>query len=109
MWAWHFEYPDRPEWGRTKDLHIPAGRPVDVTITSSDVIHSFWVPRLAGKIDAIPGRANTLRIEADRPGRYGGTCAEFCGTGHTGMSFDVIAHPPATYEKTMAAMEKRAP
>jgi cytochrome c oxidase subunit II len=102
MWAWSFSYPDA-QGGETAVLHIPAGRPVDVELTSRDVIHSFWVPRLAGKIDAIPGHRNVIRIEADRPGVYRGICAEFCGTGHTVMSFEVEAHEEADYEAALAA------
>ncbi|WP_338048867.1 cytochrome B [Rhodobaculum claviforme] len=96
QWGWRFGHPDG-RGGRIETdgtLHIPAGQPVDVIVTSADVIHSFWVPRLAGKIDAIPGRANRLRIEADTPGSFDGLCAEFCGLGHAGMRFRVIAHPP---------------
>ncbi|MET0271272.1 MAG: cytochrome B [Sphingomonas sp.] len=77
------------------DLHIPAGRPIDVRIGSADVIHSFWVPRLAGKMDAIPGQVNVLRIQADRPGIYAGRCAEYCGLHHAENRFRVIAHDPA--------------
>lgn len=90
--AWSFTYEDAPENGTQDVLHIPAGRPVDVAITTIDVIHSFWVPRLAGKLDAIPGRVNTLRIEADLPGRYQGVSAEFSGAGYESFTFTVIAH-----------------
>lgn len=101
MWVWRFSYPDSPEASNTDVLHIPAGQPVDVLVTSSDVIHSFWIPRLAGKIDAIPGHQNVVRIEADRPGTYQGVCAEFCGTGHIQMRFVVIAHEPQDYAVLM--------
>ncbi len=101
MWAWGFSYPQGGE-GETDVLHIPAGQPVDVLLTSQDVIHSFWVPRLAGKIDAIPGHQNVIRIQADRPGVYRGLCAEFCGTGHTVMDFRVEAHAPEEYEAALA-------
>lgn len=94
-WRWTFAYADRPGWTSEGELHIPAGRPVDVAITSRDVIHSFWVPRLAGKIDAIPGHVNTLRIEADAPGRYEGRSAEFSGPGYGDFGFVVIAHDEA--------------
>ncbi|MGN5375592.1 cytochrome c oxidase subunit II [Sphingomonas hankookensis] len=92
-YAWAFRDPA----GRTTEnvLHIPAGRPVDLVITATDVIHSFWVPRLAGKMDAIPGHPNRLRIVAARPGRYQGECAEYCGTGHRDHGFTVIAHDAA--------------
>lgn len=79
-------------------LRIPAGRPVDVRVTSRDVIHAFWVPRLAGKIDAIPGHINTLRIRADVAGRYAGACAEYCGIGHADHGFAVEAMDPAAYD-----------
>lgn len=96
--AWIFTYEDAP--GRTTDnvLHIPAGRPVDVAVTTSDVIHSFWVPRLAGKIDAIPGHVNVLRIEADAPGTYAGRSAEFSGPGYDHFIFTVVAHDAAGWE-----------
>lgn len=96
QWQWEFRYPDLPDAPVTRDvLHIPVGRPVDVVATSADVIHSFWVPRLGGKIDATPGHAATIRLLADRPGQFGGVCAEYCGTGHSGMRFHVEAHEEA--------------
>lgn len=106
QWSWQFGYDDVE--GQTLQLHIPAGMPVDVVVTTSDVIHSFWVPRLAGKIDAIPGHENVLRIEADRPGTYRGVCAEFCGDGHTRMRFTVIAHAAEDYEAARAAAIARS-
>jgi heme/copper-type cytochrome/quinol oxidase subunit 2 len=92
QWVWSFAYADAP--GRVTEnlMHIPAGRPVDVEITSADVIHSFWVPRLAGKLDAIPGRVNVLRIRADQPGDYAGQSAEFSGRGYAGHVFTLRAH-----------------
>lgn len=96
-WQWQFSYPDAPDAPATPVLHIPAGEPVDVLVTSGDVIHSFWVPRLAGKIDAIPGHENIIRIQADEPGTYRGVCAEFCGGGHTDMRFTIEAHAPDDY------------
>ena len=102
QWEWRFGYADAP--GReTRDvLHIPAGRPVDVEITTADVIHSFWVPRLAGKLDAIPGHVNVLRIEADGPGEFKGVSAEFNGTGYLAHRFRVIAHDPAGWQRFLA-------
>lgn len=98
MWDWRFSYPDIDGASPTPVLHIPANTPVDVVVVSTDVIHSFWVPRLAGKIDAIPGHENVIRIQADRPGIYHGVCAEFCGTGHTDMRFVLEAHDQQDYE-----------
>lgn len=94
-WDWIFTYEDAPGRSTQGTLHIPAGRPVDVAITTVDVIHSFWVPRLAGKLDAIPGRSNTLRIEADMPGTYAGLSAEFSGVGYERFTFSVTAHDAA--------------
>jgi cytochrome c oxidase subunit 2 len=98
QWHWTFEYPDIPGApATTNELHLPAGQPVDVVVTSLDVIHSFWVPRLGGKIDAIPGHRNVIRLQADEPGSFGGVCAEFCGTDHASMHFQVQAHPSADF------------
>ncbi|GHC72448.1 QoxB, Quinol oxidase subunit II [Limoniibacter endophyticus] len=103
MWTWDFHYPDLPGISATANvLHIPAGQPIEILLTSSDVIHSFWVPRLGGKIDAIPGHVTRLRIEAGRPGSYGGVCAEYCGAGHAGMDFRVIAHDAEEFERIMS-------
>lgn len=90
-WYWRVSYPD---YGieLIDEIHIPVDTPVDFHIGSADVIHGFWVPRLGGKIDAIPGRINVLRLEASQPGEYGGLCAEFCGSGHAHMAFGLIAH-----------------
>lgn len=98
QWAWTFTYADAPALATEDVLHIPAGRPVDVAITTADVIHSFWVPRLAGKLDAIPGHVNVLRIEADAPGRYAGKSAEFSGAGYDGHGFEVIAHDAEAWQ-----------
>ncbi|MCW5737202.1 MAG: cytochrome c oxidase subunit II [Enhydrobacter sp.] len=93
QWSWEFIYRSRDRTTVTRDvLHIPAGQPVVVRISAVDVIHSFWVPRLAGKIDAIPGQVNVLRLQAAQPGSFEGQCAEFCGRGHSAHLFRVISH-----------------
>jgi len=102
QWTWTFRYPDAGDLETADRLHIPAGREVDFAVASADVIHSFWIPRLGGKIDAIPGHENVLRLRADRPGIYGGVCAEYCGDGHARMSFTVEAHPPEAYAARLA-------
>lgn len=95
QWAWRFSYPDiEGAEPSINVVHMPAGEPVDFIIRSADVIHSFWIPRLGGKLDAIPGHTNILRLEADRPGTYWGICAEYCGTGHDVMTFRAEAHLP---------------
>lgn len=98
QWSWSFRYADAPGHQTQDILHIPAGRPVDIEITSADVIHSFWSPRLAGKLDAIPGQVNVLRIEAAKPGEYRGASAEFSGEGYSGDAFFVIAHDTASWD-----------
>ncbi len=104
QWGWTFRQPaaDGTMIERADILDIPVGAPVDLRLTSSDVIHSFWVPRLAGKLDAVPGKVNTLRIEASKPGIYEGTCAEYCGIGHSRMRLRVIAHDPAAWASFQA-------
>jgi cytochrome c oxidase subunit 2 len=97
QWQWQFRYPDRPGAAPTDILHLPAGEPVDIVVTAADVIHSFWVPRLGGKIDAIPGHTNVIRLQADKPGVYRGICSEYCGEGHETMAFEARAHDPADY------------
>ncbi|WP_275425463.1 cytochrome c oxidase subunit II [Pseudomonas saudimassiliensis] len=97
QWQWDVSYPGTGV-RLLDELHIPAGTAVDLHLTSEDVIHSFWVPRLGGKLDMFPGRTNVLRLQADEPGVYYGQCAEFCGTGHAHMKFTVRAHTPAEFE-----------
>lgn len=104
QWEWRFHQPGADgELIETRArLYIPAGRPVDVVIRSEDVIHAFWVPQLAGKMDAVPGRENVLRLQADAPGIYQGRSAEFSGVGFAGMVFEVVAwegQPPAFMDK----------
>lgn len=106
QWRWRFGYPTGEQSADV--LHVPAGREFTVIVTSADVIHSFWVPRLGGKMDAIPGRRNTLRLQADRPGVYLGQCSEYCGPGHAHMHFEVHAHPPADYPAALAAADAAA-
>lgn len=103
QWFWTFRYPDHGGAQTENILHLPSGQPVDILITSRDVIHSFWVPRLAGKMDAVPGRVNVLRLVAGAPGPLEGLCAEFCGLGHTHMRFDVQVHDPAELAGLLAA------
>ncbi len=102
QWRWTFRYPGQGDIATEGVIHLPAGMPVDVVVTSKDVIHAFWIPRLAGKIDVLPGHQNVLRIQADTPGHYEGLCAEFCGVGHARMRFDVIVHPAADYAAALA-------
>jgi cytochrome c oxidase subunit II len=84
------------------DIHVPTGQVVQIRLSSTDVIHSFWVPQLAGKLDLIPGRTNTTWIEADTPGDYRGECAEYCGVQHARMAFVVVAEPAEQFAAWMA-------
>ncbi|WP_202109626.1 cytochrome c oxidase subunit II [Bordetella sp. 02P26C-1] len=96
QWWWEVAHPDAPGGPRyaINQIHVPAGVPVHISVTAADVIHGFWIPRLSGKIDAIPGRTNTIKVQADEPGVYDGVCAEFCGLHHTSMGMQLIAHSP---------------
>jgi cytochrome c oxidase subunit 2 len=85
-------YPDEGITTRN-ELHIPVGRPVALRLTSADVIHSFWVPELGGKLDMLPDGVNTLVLEADEPGEHISRCAEFCGLEHAHMQLRVVAEP----------------
>lgn len=96
QWWFQFEYPAEQIDGAgqlitANELVIPAGRPVRINLRTQDVIHSFWVPKLAGKVDMIPNRGNHLWLQADEPGYFWGQCAEFCGESHAVMRFRVIA------------------
>lgn len=102
QWWWEVEYVGSGVVG-AGEIHVPVGKKLLVDIRSADVIHCFWVPRLARKIDAIPGWENHLWLEADEAGIYQGRCAEFCGTQHANMSFQVIAHEPADFDAWLAA------
>lgn len=104
QWWWSFEYPDLGIV-TANELRIPTGTRVNLTLESNDVIHSFWVPRLAGKVDLVPGRVNTMWIQADEPGVYYGQCAEYCGVSHANMRLRVQAMPPDEFEAWVAARQ----
>jgi cytochrome c oxidase subunit 2 len=89
------------------EIHIPTGRNIDLELVSADVIHSFWVPKLHGKVDLVPGLTNHIRIRADAPGVYEGECAEFCGMQHANMRVRVIAETPADFARWVE--HQRAP
>jgi cytochrome c oxidase subunit 2 len=99
QWWFDAEYllPDGARVNSPTEIHVPVGRPVDIRLESRDVIHSFWVPKLHGKVDLVPGRTNYVRIQADEPGVYVGQCAEYCGVQHAHMRVAVIAQPEADY------------
>jgi len=130
QWWWEFDYPGL-DVNTANVLHIPVGQPVylslcaagagyeeqpaphgcleEATNVGDSVIHSFWVPRLGGKQDVVPGRTNHLVLEADRPGTYTGQCAEFCGLSHADMRLKVIAQPRDEFDAWVLAQQADAP
>lgn len=106
MWWWEVNYPGAggvPALVTANELRIPVGRPVALRVRSADVIHSFWVPNLAGKIDMIPGRVNQLTLQADTPGIFRGQCAEFCGLQHTQMALHVVVQSQEEWDAWFAS------
>jgi len=111
QWWWEVRYVEpqvADSFITANEIHVPTGRPVNVTLKADDVIHSFWVPSLAGKKDLIPGRTSTMNFRADREGVYRGQCAEFCGSQHALMAFFVVADPPERYQAWAAAQRRSA-
>ena len=98
---WEVRYPDAGIT-TTNELHIPVGRRINLQLTSADVIHSFWVPELAGKLDLLPDRTNTLVLQADEPGEHVSRCAEYCGLEHTRMVLTVVAEPEEQFTAWVA-------
>jgi len=111
MWWWELRYRD-PASGQevvlANELHLPVGQPVWLGLSSSDVIHSFWVPALGGKMDMVPGRVDHLMVQADQTGNWRGQCAEYCGEQHARMALQVVAHAPADFDAWLAAQARPA-
>ncbi len=111
MWWWEVRYSD-PATGAeittANEIRIPVGRPVYFGLSSADVIHSFWVPSLGGKMDMVPGRVQHLQLQADRAGTWRGQCAEYCGEQHARMALQVVAEEPAAFDAWLAAQAKPA-
>jgi cytochrome c oxidase subunit 2 len=114
QWWWEFRY-DLDGDGTyddivtSTDLVIPAGEPVNLSITARDVIHSFWIPALHGKKDAVPGRFHPLTLQSDEPGVHWGQCTEFCGLSHAFMQMRVVAVEPAEFEEWVARQTQPQP
>jgi cytochrome c oxidase subunit II len=117
QWWWEYTYEDydgrRLGFTTANELHIPASedgvpRPVYLTLKSADVCHSYWVPRLAGKTDLIPGRTNLMWFQTDKPGQFDGQCAEYCGTQHANMLIRVIVDTPRDFERWLEGEAKPA-
>ena len=112
QWWWEVRYADSrdPSLGfvTANEIHLPVGEPVRVRLRSADVIHSFWLPQIAGKMDVIPGQVNETWIEAARPGRSRGMCGEYCGLQHAMMALDVTAESPAEFKRWADARRAEA-
>jgi cytochrome c oxidase subunit 2 len=111
QWWWRVRYLDAAggtDFVTANEIRVPVGRPVSIELKSADVIHSFWVPALAGKLDMIPGRTNRLTIRADRAGEYRGQCAEYCGGPHGLMALVVLAERPEAFELWIAQQREPA-
>ena len=105
MWWWEVRYRDTVS-GReamlANELRLPVGERVYLALASADVLHAFWVPALAGKVDMVPGRVHGLALRAGAEGRYRGQCAEYCGTQHAAMALDVLAVTPEQFDAWLA-------
>jgi cytochrome c oxidase subunit 2 len=110
QWWWQIRYLDARgsvDFETANEIRLPVGRPVEVRVASADVLHSFWVPNLAGKLDLVPGRVNRMRLSADRAGTFRGQCAEYCGGPHAQMALYVIAEADERFERWR--VQQRAP
>lgn len=107
-WRVAYQPPGAPPVTAANEVRVPVGRTVAFQLKASDVIHSFWIPGLAGKMDMIPGRTNELVVRADTPGRYRGACTEFCGLSHARMAFDVVAMEPGAFDRWLALQRRPA-
>ena len=111
QWWWRVHYLDkngRAELVTANEVHIPLGQPVELSLKSADVIHSFWVPNLAGKVDMVPGHTNMLHLTAKQPGVFRGQCAEYCGGPHALMAFYFVVQIPEAFAAWFAAERRQA-
>jgi cytochrome c oxidase subunit 2 len=102
QYLWRFDYPGKDQVFSYHDMYVPVGTTVTLRITSSDVVHSWWIPKLGGKADAVPGHTNDTWFRINKAGTYEGQCAELCGDGHADMRARVIALPPDQFKTWMA-------
>lgn len=111
QWWWQARYAadgGRPAFVTANELHVPVGRPIVISLSAGDVIHSFWVPSLHGKKDLLPGIGSTIELRADKAGTYEGPCAEFCGAEHALMALSVVAEAPDRYAAWAASQTSGA-
>ena len=112
QWWWEIHYVSSDSgaaFTTANEIHVPVGAPVALRVSSGDVAHSFWVPQLQGKIDAIPGQTNSFWIRADKAGTYRGECAEYCGMQHAHMALSVVAEPMDKFREWMTTQRAPAP
>jgi cytochrome c oxidase subunit 2 len=107
QWWWEVRYPDQ-RFATANEIHVPTNAIVLIRLGSVDVIHSLWVPRLAGKTDVVPGLTNSMWLQADAPDQYRGQCAEYCGIQHTQMAFVVVAQTTDQFQQWVAAQQQPA-
>ncbi|WP_294393956.1 cytochrome c oxidase subunit II [uncultured Sphingomonas sp.] len=107
-WRVRYDAANAPSVTSANEVRLPVGRTVVLRLTGGDVIHSFWIPGLAGKTDMIPGRENVMTVRATQAGRYRGQCTEFCGLSHALMAFDVVAMEPAAFDAWLAVQRRPA-
>jgi cytochrome c oxidase subunit 2 len=112
QWWWEFKYPHPTEAGEklvtANEMHMPEGEVVNIRLESRDVLHSFWIPKIAGKVDMVPNSVNTMWIQADEAGEFHGQCAEFCGEAHARMRFRVVVEPRLEFDEWLAAQAEPA-
>ncbi|HTW63567.1 MAG TPA: cytochrome c oxidase subunit II [Bryobacteraceae bacterium] len=111
QWWWEVQYvggPPDQRFTTANEIHIPVGIPVNMALETADVLHSFWVPKLQGKVDMVPGYVNNLRLEASHVGTYRGQCSQYCGAQHAHMAVIVVAESPEDYEAWRAHMAQPA-
>jgi cytochrome c oxidase subunit 2 len=111
QWWWEVQYADTAVHDRfttANEIHVPVGEPVLFVLTAQDVIHSIWVPNLAGKKDLIPGYTSSMWFQADTAGVYRGQCAEFCGAQHAKMALFIVAEPRARFDRWVAQQRQTA-
>jgi len=109
QWWWQIDYLNddvSKQFATANELHLPVNRPVNIEVESADVMHSFWIPALHGKVDLIPGHPNFIRLEASQPGEYTGQCAEYCGAEHAKMRLLAVVEDPDSYEAWLEAQRK---
>jgi cytochrome c oxidase subunit 2 len=102
-WELHYRRRDGTTVATANELHLPRGRRVELHLRATDVIHSFWVPSLQGKLDLVPGKTNVTWVQADREGTFHGQCAEYCGIQHALMRLLVVVEPPAQFDAWLAS------